>query len=357
MRIEEEKLRKFGEAVFKKMGFSNEEGALSTDVLISSDKRGIKSHGFARLPGYIRLIKENRINPRPNLKIIREKGGTATMDADSSIGLVSASKAMDLAIEKCKIHGSGWIAIQNSNHFGIAAYHALKALPENMIGFALTNASPLVSLANGSERVLGTNPICVAIPSNKNIPFVLDMATSAVSNGKIEIAKRTEEKLKGDWIQSNSGAISNEPLDMENGGALLPLGSSLANSSYKGYGLGAWVDIFCGVLSGANYGKYVPPFVSYLAPLANLPGKGIGHFVGAWDISGFRDVEEFKSEMDEWIDHIKSTSAVNGQEILIPGEKEFYNTQDSNSLGVYLEPMVYEKLCQINKELNLNCIL
>jgi LDH2 family malate/lactate/ureidoglycolate dehydrogenase len=354
MRLEEHKLRAFGNRVFEHLGYSKEEANICTDVLLSSDKRGIKSHGFARLPGYIRLINEKRINPSPQLSIVREKGGTATMDADGSIGLVSASKAMDLAIAKCQKHGSGWVAIQNSNHFGIAAYHAMKALPENMIGFALTNASPLVSIANGSDRILGTNPICVAIPSNKEIPFILDMATSAVSNGKVEIAKRAQENLKGDWVQNSQGSVTKSPLDMEKGGSLLPLGSTIENSHYKGYGLGAWVDIFCGVLSGANYGKFVPPFVSYLAPLASMPGKGIGHFVGAWDISGFRDISEFKNEMDEWIRHIKSSQAMPGKEILIPGEKEHYSQLKSEKEGIFLEPLVYEKLKDIDSQYQLN---
>jgi L-2-hydroxycarboxylate dehydrogenase (NAD+) len=347
-------LESFSQEVFISLGFGAEDATTASKVLVSSDMRGIMSHGMARLDGYVRLTEEGRINPKPNMQLIRDKGCNGTLDADKAVGLVSAQKAIKIAIDKCNKYGSGWVAVQNSNHFGIAAQHALQALPKNYIGFAMTNASPLVSVANGADRVLGTNPICVAIPTNHKFPFVLDMATSAVSNGKIEIADRAGKSLDGEWINDKNGLNSLNPKDMSLGGSLLPLGGKVNNSGYKGYGLGAWVDIFCGVLSGANYGQYVPPFVSYLQPLAHLPGKGIGHFVGVWDIDGFRDIEEFKNEMDAWIKHVKGTKAVEGKDILIPGEKEYYANEHSMKNGVFIEDSVFDKLKSMAKKFKIN---
>jgi len=242
--------------IFEKMGCSEEDALLASNVLQSADLRGIDSHGVARLSGYVRLWKANRINANAKPKIIHSTNTTATLDGDGGLGLTNASKAMDIAIEMAKEHGSGWVAIQNSNHFGIAAYHAMKALEHDMIGMSLTNASPLVAPTYSKERLLGTNPICYAIPAGKQAPVVIDMATSAAANGKLEIAKRKGESIPSGWLQNSQGEDTNNPEDLKDGGSLLTLGSTKEMGSHKGYGLSAFVDIFSGVLSGANYGPW-----------------------------------------------------------------------------------------------------
>ncbi|MEY4710318.1 MAG: hypothetical protein RIS28_1450, partial [Bacteroidota bacterium] len=172
-------LREWLQGVFLRLSFSESDAQLATDVLMLADLRGIDSHGVARLSGYIRLIEAGRINPKPNLQFTQRKKATGHLDADGAIGLVSAPFAMQKAIEMTHECGSGWVGISNSNHFGIAAYHAMMALEHNYIGFSTTNASPLVAPAGGAERMLGTNPICVAIPAGEEPAFVLDMATAA----------------------------------------------------------------------------------------------------------------------------------------------------------------------------------
>ena len=176
------------------------------------------------------------------------------VDGDSGLGLVVAPFAMDLAISKAKNVGSGWIAVRNSNHFGIAAHHAMKALDEDMIGMVMTNASALVAPTFSIERLLGTNPICVAVPAGKEPPFVADLATTTAANGKLEILQRKNQEAPAGWIQDKDGKISTNPHELKAGGALLPLGGDREHGSHKGYALGAIVDIFSGVLSGANYG-------------------------------------------------------------------------------------------------------
>jgi LDH2 family malate/lactate/ureidoglycolate dehydrogenase len=309
--------------IFAHQGFSESDAGCCAEVLLHADLRGIDSHGVARLSGYLRLIEKGRINPRPNFKILRQTPSTATMDADAGVGLVSAPYAMRLAIEKAKTAGSGWVAISNSNHFGIAGHHAMMALEHEMIGFAVTNASPLVTPALGIERMLGTNPIAVAIPAGKEPAFVLDMATSAASNGKLEIAERAGKQIPTGWLIKENGDESTDPKELKNKGMVLTLGSDLEHGSYKGYGLSAWVDIFSGVLSGANFGPWVPPFVAFLNPLENQPGKGIGHFVGAWRVDAFREVDEFKQNMDLWIQRFRNTKpAVDENAVQIPGDAE-----------------------------------
>ncbi|RYF98966.1 MAG: Ldh family oxidoreductase, partial [Chitinophagaceae bacterium] len=239
----EEKLRNFTHTVFIKMGCSDEHATLATDVLIKSDLRGIDSHGVARLSGYVRLWEKKRINATPNIKIVHETPTTATIDGDAGLGLVVAPFAMKVAIEKAEKYGSGWVAVKNSNHFGIAGYHSLMAVEKDMIGISMTNASPLVAPTYANERLLGTNPMCYAFPAGKYPPVIVDMATAAAANGKLEIAQRANKNVPEGWIQDKEGKSSINPNELKNGGSLLPLGSDKDHGSHQGYGLSATVDI------------------------------------------------------------------------------------------------------------------
>src|SRR5688500_17956102 len=179
----------FTKAVFQKIGCSDVHAQTATLSLLSADLRGVDSHGVARLSGYVRLWEVKRVNANPHIKIIHETPSTAVVDGDSGLGLVVAPYAMQIAIEKARNVGTGWVSVQNSNHFGIAAHHAMMALEHDMIGIAMTNASPLVAPTFSIDKMLGTNPICVAAPANKEPAFVADLATTTVANGKLEFLK------------------------------------------------------------------------------------------------------------------------------------------------------------------------
>lgn len=352
--IQEEDLRRFTESVFTKIGCPEDDARLAADVLIASDLRGIDSHGVARLSGYIRLWEKGRINATPNITIVHETATTATVDGDSGLGLVVAPFAMNLAIEKAEKYGSGWVAVRNSNHFGIAGYHALEAVRRDMIGFAMTNASPLVAPTFTTERLLGTNPMCYGFPAGKYPPVIIDMATSAAANGKLEIAQRSGKPVPDGWVQSKSGENTTDAHALKSGGSLLPLGSDRDHGSHKGFGLGATVDILSAVLSGANYGPWVPPFVSFLDPLPNLPGLGIGHFVGAMRVDGFRPVDDFKNHMDNWIERFKSAKPINeSQPVVIPGEPELAAEIDRKINGIPLVDSVANDLNEIASALGI----
>lgn len=341
-------LRAFAVRVFEKMGCSSEHAGLASDVLIKSDLRGIDSHGLARLSGYVRLWQKGRINATPDIRVVHETASTATVDGDSGLGLVVAPFAMKIAIGKAEKYGSGWVAVRNSNHFGIAGYHAMMAVEKDMIGYAMTNASPLVAPTFTTERLLGTNPMCYAFPAGKYPPVIVDMATSAAANGKLEIAQRQNKPLPQGWVQTQTGATTTDAHALKSGGSLLPLGSDREHGSHKGFGLGATVDILSAVLSGANYGPWVPPFVSFIDPLPDLPGQGIGHFLGAMRVDGFRPIEEFKAHMDNWVERFKSAEPINAdQPVIIPGEPELAAEAERRAHGIPIVDVVVNDLNEL----------
>ncbi len=347
-------LWQFANEVFLKIGCPPDQAKQAADVLLSADLRGIDSHGLARLSGYVRLWDAKRINSKPNIRIVHESPSTAVVDGDQGLGLVVAPYAMEVAIAKAKTCGTGWVAVRNSNHFGIAGHHAMKALGHDMIGIAMTNASPLVAPTFSVERLLGTNPICVAIPAGEQPPFVADFATTTAANGKLEILQRKNKEAPTGWIQKKDGTASTNPDELKQGGALIPLGSDYEHGSHKGFCLGAWVDIFSAVLSGANYGPWVPPFVSFLAPPSDPVGDGIGHFFGAMRVDAFRPVEDFKHHMDHWITRFRSAKTVEGKErVIIPGDPERESEVIRRKEGIPLNPKVVEDLKELGKKFSL----
>ena len=348
----------FTRSIFLKIGCSELHAETATKALLSADLRGIDSHGVARLSGYIRLWEVKRINATPEIKIIHETPSTAVVDGDSGLGLVVAPFAMQIAIEKAKQVGTGWVSVQNSNHFGIAAHHAMMALEQDMIGMAMTNASPLVAPTFSIDRMLGTNPICVAVPADQEPPFVADLATTTAANGKLEILQRKNEKAPVGWIQDKDGNSSTDPHELKKGGALLPLGSDKEHGSHKGYALGAIVDIFSALLSGANYAPWVPPFPAYVPMPEQQPGKGIGHFFGAMRIDAFRPADDFKKHMDNWIKGFRSCKTVPGQEkVLVPGDPEREFEKERMKNGIPLVSPVIEDLKFLGEKFSLDFIV
>lgn len=340
-----DRLLAFTKDIFGRIGCPDGDARTAAAALLSADLRGIDSHGVARLIGYVRLQEAGRANPRPELRIVHETPSTAVVDGDSGLGLVVAPFAMQIAIDKAAACGTGWVSVMNSNHFGIAGYHALSAVRRDMIGIAMTNASALVAPTFSVERLLGTNPICVAVPAGEEPPFVADLATTTAANGKLEILQRKNEPAPPGWIQDKEGRPSTNPHELKTGGALLPLGGDRDHGSHKGYALGAVVDIFSAVLSGANYGPWVPPFPAYIPMPTGMPGKGIGHFFGAMRIDAFRPADEFKANMDQWIRRFRSATPAPGHDhVLIPGDPEREMEAERLANGIPLLPSVVEDL-------------
>lgn len=343
-------LKHFTREVFRHFGVPDQDADLAADVLAASDLRGIESHGVARLQTYVGLLKAGRINPKPNLKIVRQKPSTATVDGDNGLGLVIGPKANELAMERAEQVGSGWVGVRNTNHFGIAGYYPLQALKRDMIGWAMTNTTKIVTPLWGMERMLGTNPIAIAFPALEEPPIVIDMATSVAAFGKVEIAKREQKSIPMGWCIDHTGKDTQIADEMIEGGALLPLGTNRTLGGHKGYALSAMIDILSAVLSGANWGPFTPPFTIQQTMPERSVGKGIGHFFGAMQIDGFIEADEFKRQIDDWIRTFRKTKAAPETDgPLIPGDPEREAEKLRKVNGIPLIKAVVDDLTEISR--------
>ncbi len=318
-----DKLREFCCQLFEKMGCPPNDATIISEVLLAAELHGLSSHGMLRVKDIYELYKAGRINTKPQPRVIYESPSTATVDGDGAVGIVAAHFAMKVAIEKAQIAGTGWVAVKNSNHFGIAGYYAEMALQSDMIGIAMTNANPLVAPTFSVSRMLGTNPLAVAIPAHHEPPFVADFATTPIARGKLAIMGKEGKQAPLGFVQDADGLPSTDPDIITRGGAIVPLGSDYEHGSHKGYCMGALIDIFSSVFGGANFGPFVPPQVAYLPLLEKSVGEGLGHFFGAMRVDAFRPADDFKASMDEWIKTFRSAKPAQGQEqVYIPGDIE-----------------------------------
>jgi len=320
-------------------GVPTEDAKITANVLIDADLRGISSHGIARLYSYYGMpLQRGYIDPHSSIKVVTETPVTALIDGGNGLGPVIAYHAMEQCIEKAKDASVAFISVRNSNHYGIAAYYAMMALPQDMIGISMTNSQPLVVPTHGRKAVLGTNPIAVAVPAGKESPYVLDMATSIVSIGLVSLHQKMGKEIPSGWAVDKSGQSTTDPAAVLNGGGLLPLGGNELMRGYKGYGLMLLVDILSGVLSGGAFGLDVGD-----------PGKreraNVGHFFGALKINAFRSPADFTADMDRLIQQLKTTALAPGEErIYIHGEKEFELAERRKQEGIPLHISVIRSL-------------
>ena len=330
---------------FKAMSVPEIDARIAADVLVSADLRGVSSHGVIRLHSYYgNRLKNHLIDPASPIKTLKESPATLSLDGGNGLGQVVAYRAMSRCIEMADNAGIAITTVRNSNHFGIAGYYAMMALPQDMIGISLTNSRPLVAPTFGLKGATGTNPISVAVPAGKELPYVLDMATSIVPIGRVTVYEKAGEKIPEGWGINAKGELTREPKEVLQGGALLPLGGPAELSGYKGYGLSLLVDLLSGVLSGAAFGQTV-------GKPSEKQNANIGHFFAAIKIENFRPVDYFKEDMDDYIRSLKATPKLPGQDrIYIHGEKEFENVEKYMQEGVPLLTEVVDQLKTAGEE-------
>lgn len=358
MLIGEERLKFFCNEVLERLGVAREDAKVTTDVLVEADLRGVDSHGVARMSRYVSGIQQAMINPKARSKIVHDTPCTATIDADAGLGQPVSHNSMQLCIRKAHEHGVGFVAVKNSNHFGIAGFYAMMALPEDMIGICTTNSEVLVVPTFARNAMLGTNPIAIAVPAGKERSFVLDMSTSTVTRGKLEVYARLEKPIPPNWATDEKGIATENPSRvLENfinrsGGGLLPLGgASEETGGHKGYGLALAVEIFSALLSGALYADRVYPKMEDGHALPS----GIGHFFGAMKIDAFRPKDEFKRDIDDLMNRLKNAPKSEGStRIFIHGEKEFEEAKKRKEQGIPLNQKVVQDIRAIAQQLKMN---
>jgi len=308
-----------------------------------------------RIKDYYQLWKANRINVTPNVRIVHESPSTAVVDGDGAIGMIAATRSMQIAIDKARTAGTGWVSTKGSNHYGFAGYYSMMALKHDMIGISLTIANPLVAPTGSIEPMLGTNPISVSVPAGKYPPFVSDFSTTPIARGKLAIAAKKGEKIPLGWVQDANGLPSDDPDVITRGGSMVTLGGTIQHGSHKGYALSAIVDILSAVLSGANFGPFCPPSLAYLPVKEEKVGEGTGHFFGAMRIDGFQKPEEFKARMDKWIETFRNAKpAIDCERVLIPGDIEREKEERIRKEGINVLPAIQEEMKEIAAELGIS---
>jgi len=341
-RINHEKLTRFVQTAFEKLGVPAADAQIAAETLVSADLRGVDTHGVIRFSPhawYVKWLSDGSMTAKPNIRTISETPSTALLDGDRGMGMVIGHRAMKLAIEKAKQSGIGMVGVRNSRHYGMSAQYAMQALAHDMIGIAMTNAGRQVVPTFGREARFGTNPMCFAVPADKELPFVLDMATTTAAAGKLELAARLEKTIPVGWALDEKAEATQDPRVAQKARRLLPLGGSRDSGSHKGYGLAVLVEILCGVLTGT------------LTALA-VDQDPRGHFFGAIRVDAFRPVAEFKQDMDRLIRELKSTPPIEGQKrVYVAGEIEFETAEERGERGIPLLPSVLKGLREVSEHL------
>jgi len=343
-RINHEKLTRFVQAAFEKLGVAAGDAQIAAEALVAADLRGVDTHGVIRFSPhawYVKWLSEGSMTAKPNIRVISETPSTALLDGDRGMGMVIGHRAMELAIDKAQSCGIGMVGVRNSRHYGMSAQYAMQALAHDMIGIAMTNAGRQVVPTFGREARFGTNPMCFAVPADKELPFVLDMATTTAAAGKLELAARLEKSIPTGWALDEKAQATQDPRVAQKARRLLPLGGSRDNGSHKGYGLAVLVEILCGVLTGT-------------VTALNTDQDPRGHFFGAIRVDAFRPVAEFKKDMDRLIRELKSTPPIEGQRrVYVAGEIEFETAEERAERGIPLLPSVLKGLREVSEQLGL----
>ena len=343
-RINHEKLTRFVQAAFEKLGVAGGDAQIAAEALVAADLRGVDTHGVIRFSPhawYVKWLSEGSMTAKPNIRVISETPSTALLDGDRGMGMVVGHRAMELAIDKAQSCGIGMVGVRNSRHYGMSAQYAMQALAHDMIGIAMTNAGRQVVPTFGREARFGTNPMCFAVPTDTELPFVLDMATTTAAAGKLELAARLKKPIPVGWALDENAEATDDPRIAQKARRLLPLGGSRDNGSHKGYGLAVIVEILCGVLTGT-------------VTALNADQDPRGHFFGAIRVDAFRPVAEFKKDMDRLIRELKSTPPIEGQRrVYVAGEIEFETAEERAERGIPLLPSVLKGLREVSEELGL----
>jgi len=322
--------------IFEKLDVPTEDAEIVADHLVEADLRGVHSHGVIRVPTYVNGIRKGTINPHPKIEVVEDHGGQLVVDGDFGLGQLTAYRANELAIERSKEHGMAGVALRRSTHCGAMAYYAIRAREQGLIGLAITNAGMNMTPVGGTKKIIGNNPFAMAVPTNREWPMVLDMATSVVAGGKLDVARSKGESIPLGWARDAEGNPTTDPVAAR-AGSLEPVGD------HKGVGMAIMLDVLAGVLSGGRFGGM----------LGVDPGRGgMAQFFMTIDVTRFMSLDQFKARMDELIDQVHECPRAQGVDrIYVAGEIEYDLQSQRLAKGIPLEDSVAFELERVASEL------
>jgi LDH2 family malate/lactate/ureidoglycolate dehydrogenase len=337
-------LKRFVVTVLESVGVTSESAQIAAEVLVTTDMRGVRTHGTRQLPGYVQHILRGGISPKADMLVLREGPNWAIVDGNAGLGVVTAHKSMRLAISKAKDHVIGIVGVRNSNHFGAAGYYATLCAHEDMIGIAMTNGDPTMSVPGAMGRVLSNNPLAYAFPASDRTTVDLDISFSGVAGSKIHQAARENRAVPEGLIVDVNGLPTTDPRDFENGGAHIPIGG------HKGFGLALMVEILTGVLTGAGVTKEVMSFVEH----PSQPSQ-VGHLFLAIDIAPFVPLAVFKARVNKLATEIREfPKSSDADRIYIPGEMEREEEENAKIHGIALDDATATRLRLLAQDLGLH---
>ena len=341
VRVESAVMRRTVGDIFGKFGMPEEDVRRAVDCLLYADDRGIDSHGVSNMMAYyVAGFRDGSINPAPKMTLTRDYPAAAVVDSDGGLGLTIGPQAMEIAIEKARHCGVGTVLATKGAHFGAAAYHAQLALAHDMIGMAMTIGGLLVAPTFGAEARVGLNPIAIAAPAGDEAPFIFDASMSSLAGNKIRLAQRLGTNVLPGWVAEADGTPVMDERPAPEDFLMLPLGATREIGSHKGYGLAASIDILCGVLSGAGPALH--------------RSNGTGHHFTAYNISAFRDLDEYRTEMDAYLRGLRETKTAPGHErVFYAGLEEHEEEIDRRERGIPYHPEVIDWFRQTTAELGL----
>lgn len=332
------KLKKFVKDVMVTTGLCEESSETFADSLVFADMRGVGSHGVTRLGVYYRRITNGQVDPKAVYEIVSERPAMMLIDGHNGMGAPLGMFAMKKCMEKAKNSGSCFAAVRGGNHFGCAGYYTIAAAREGMIGFAIADANSIVAPTGSRQPMLGTNPYSIAIPAYGKDPFVLDMATSVVANGKIKLALKEGRFIPEGWGMDAEGHVTTDPSKVK---FLMPFGG------YKGYGISMAIDLLAGVLSGASNSRTMGSFWN----TEDGRVQNTGFFMGCFDPAAVTDPERFLKDVANYIDEMKSAETAEGvDEVLVAGEPEQRKYEKALKEGVKLSDVVAGELAAVGMQ-------
>ena len=328
--------------LFSGMGYSDAEAAYAADVLTETDRRGVDTHGIARLPFYYMISKPGgRVNREARLRILRDEPPFLMVDADKGLGVIMAPQAVDLAIQRASVQGICAMGIQNSGHFGAAGYYTAKCVSRGFIALVCSNSGPTMVPVGGRASILGNSPWSMAIPGGTRHPdpVMFDMACSEVARGKCETAERAGSPVPLGWGVDKDGEPSTDPAAILRGGSLLPFGG------VKGYCIALLVEALSSMLAFASPGQ---------SGMAGDGSPSTAHFVLLMDPARFGSPDAYRSSIDDYVERIKNTPLATGaEEIIIPGELEARSIRRRTEQGFDLDGAVADSLVETAREIGL----